>query len=89
MAARITSSHNSNEGIGKDDDAGIFDYVILLFKIRAVGDHCAHCKRQGEEHLAAGSAENLYKAGVLLNEARLNAIAGYEHELESFGCAGE
>ena len=83
------TSHNSNEGIGKDDDAGIFDYVILLFKIRAVGDHCAHCKRQGEEHLTACGTENFDKAGVLFDKARLNRVAGDEHELETFRRAGE
>ena len=83
------TSHKSNEGIGKDDDAGIFDYVILLFKIRAVGDHCAHCKRQGEEHLTACGTENFDKAGALFDKARLNRVAGDEHELETFRRVGE
>ena len=78
-----------DERIGEDDDAGVLDEVLFLAEVGAVGDHGAHGQGQGEEHLAAGGAENGDKVRRAFNEAALDRIAGDEHELQALDGVGE
>ena len=77
------TGHDGDHGIGDNDDDAVFREVLTLAEVGAVGDHGAHGKRQGEEHLAAGRCENFHKAGRLFKEARLQSVAGDEHVLEA------
>ena len=67
---------------------GVFREVLILAEVGAVGDHGAHGKRQGEEHLAAGRCKNFHEAGRLVKEARLQSVAGDEHVLEAASAFG-
>ena len=83
------TGQQSNDGIGHNNDQGVLGQVLLLTQVGAVSNHGAHGQGQGEEHLAAGAAQNLHEAGRLGNEACGHRIAGNEHELQAFHCAGQ
>ena len=83
------TGHESDDGIGNNDDNGVLNKAFLLAEVGAIGDHSTHCKGEGEEHLTAGSCQNIEEAGSLFNEARCNGIAGNKHKLETFNSAGK
>ena len=78
------TGHDGNEGIGDNDDNGVFRQVLTLTEVGAIGDHGAHRQRQGEEHLTTGRRQNGHDAGCLVDEAALDRVAGDEHELQTF-----
>ena len=49
----------ANEGIADNNDDCVLLDALLLFQVRAVGDHSAHAEGQGEEHLACRSLGDL------------------------------
>ena len=83
------TGHQRDERIGRDDDDGVLDKVLILAEVGAVGQDGAHGQRQGEEHLAAGGTENGDQVGRFIDEARADRIAGDKHELQAFRGIGE
>lgn len=83
------TGHQSDDSISHNDNNGVLDQILFLVKVRAVGDHSAHCKGQGEEHLTTGSAEDADEVGCFLDKAARHSVAGNEHELETLNSVGQ
>ena len=83
------TSHQGYQRIQNHDHNSVLFQVLLLVQIGTVGDHGAHAQRQGEEHLAAGSGQNVEEAGCLGNDAVGHRPAGYEHVLQAVHGAGQ
>ena len=45
------AGHDRNDGIADNNDDCVLLDALLLLKVGAVGDRCAHAEGQGEEHL--------------------------------------
>lgn len=83
------TGHQGDDSISHNDNSGVLDQILFLVKVRAVGDHSAHCKRQGEEHLTAGGAEDADEVGRFRNKAACHRVAGNEHEFETLNSVGQ